>query len=126
MFEKPKFKLLKQHIDDINDHKIEDILKKAVKKEKDKKLAEFYYKLYTDNITSASVLCKWVEGIPEKCIICNETDDTTHMLFTCPIVESIWDISGETLEETFSIGKFLSLEYDIEKTKVLKYMLVEG
>ena len=44
------------------------------------------------------------------------------MLFTCPIVKSIWDISGETLEETFSIGKFLSLEYDIEKTNVLKYI----
>ena len=60
-----------------------------------------------------------MEGIPEKCIICNEIDDTTHMLFTCPIVKSIWEIIGEILEETFSIEKFLSLEYDLGKKRYL-------
>ena len=120
-FVKPKFSLIKQYIPDISEAKICEILTKRVRKEKDKRLAEFYYKLLTDNLICAKVLSKWNEEIPERCIICDELDDVSHMIFECQLAKEIWQILEDKLEEQFRVKDIITSEYLNDNNKILTY-----
>ena len=82
-----------------------------MKKEKDKKLAEFHYKILTDNLVTANQITHWNADISENCVPCNVKDDTEHILFNCTPIKEIWKIIENTLEITFEAKKLLLSDY---------------
>ena len=122
IFESPKFKLIKSICPEIQSAEINYILVQKVKKEQDKKLAEFNYKYLTDNLITANILSKWNTEIPENCVICRSCDNAEHLLFKCPLTRSCWEIVEKALRINFTPKTFLKQAYPQEINKVLAYI----
>ena len=114
LFIEPKFNLIKNLKPDIKKTEIKKILTKKVKREQDKKIAEFHYKFLTDTLITANILSKWKEGVPERCVICKEIDNTNHLLFSCPLARNTWRICEEALEIIFSPTNLILSNYQEE------------
>lgn len=57
----------------------------------DKKVSEFNYKILNNLVTCKSNLMKWKLSDNDLCDMCGTNkQDTEHMLFTCPSIQSIW------------------------------------
>ena len=122
IFIPPKFSLIKAYKPEILMTEVQEILVNKIKKEKDKKIAEFNYKWLTDNLISAKILSKWKENVPEKCLVCDEVDDTDHMLFRCTLAKKIWEKSEESLGITFLPKKFITQQYSHMVNTILSYI----
>ena len=55
-----------------------------------KKFCEFKYKILLDFLPCGSRLSKWDNTISEKCVLCNQREDTCHMLYACETIKHLW------------------------------------
>ena len=62
-----------------------------------KKFCEFKYKILLDFLPCGSRLCKWNNKVSERCLYCNEREDTCHLLYGCERVKLIWVIFSTCL-----------------------------
>ncbi len=63
----------------------------------DRKLAEFNYKVICNIIYTRSKLSKWNKQLSDKCVFCEQIQDTKHLLFDCPRVKNAWVLIGSIL-----------------------------
>ncbi len=64
---------------------------------KDKKLAEFKYKILCNILTSRSLLSKWNKEFSNKCPLCSDIQTIRHLLYDCPRIQTIWALVGSIL-----------------------------
>ena len=58
------------------------------------KIREFNFKVLNNIVPCGNVLSKWNNHIDDKCKLCNSTESSSHMLYDCKHIVSIWkDIS---------------------------------
>jgi hypothetical protein len=60
--------------------------------EKERKLAEFNYKLLFRIIATKSNLYKWRIEVSPNCFMCNNSDDYIHAFIECPLSISFWNL----------------------------------
>ncbi len=63
----------------------------------DRKLAEFNYKVICNIIYTRSKLVKWNKQLSNKCVFCEQIQETKHLLFDCPRVKNAWELIGSIL-----------------------------
>ncbi len=93
----------------------------------DKKLAEFNYKVLCNIIYTRSKLAKWNKQITNKCVFCDQIQDTKHLLFECPRVENAWSLIGSILNLSIKykhivIGDIPNNPYIKSRNLVLNYI----
>ena len=64
---------------------------------KDRKVAEFNFKLIHNILPCSSNLVKWKKLDDKNCSLCNEEEDVMHMLFNCQFAKIIWQEIGRRL-----------------------------
>ena len=67
---------------------------------KDKKLAEFNYKVLNNILSCKYNLYKWKIMQDPYCDICGETQDILHLLFLCKNAKTVWKYVGTKLDIT--------------------------
>lgn len=91
-----KWKLLFQgHTTDLI---FKDIYVRKIMKIKERKLAEFNYKILHMILACNSNLKKWNISTTDKCEICDIKEDIVHLLFICPHAQYIWTFVEQSLE----------------------------
>jgi hypothetical protein len=75
-----------------------DIYTRKVINIKERKLAEFNYKILHLILVCNSNLYKWGKCNTDKCEVCNLKEDIVHLLFLCPHAQYIWNFVSQTLE----------------------------
>lgn len=69
-----------------------DIFVKNIKDIKDKKIAEYKFKVIHRVLINRKLLSKWNSDFQSKCTNCNVDDDVFHMLLECPVVQEVWKL----------------------------------
>ena len=64
----------------------------------DRKLAEFNYNIINNILINKAYLSKWISETNAMCSICNQKEDTTHLLYDCSFNDHIWQIVGNCLQ----------------------------
>ena len=111
IFVKPKFTLIKENIQNVDNGKIKSILTRKVKKEIDRHKAEFNYKLLTDTIANAKILSKWKPNVNKNCTVCNIEDTTMHMIFECEENQNVWRTCQTEIGKALTIENILTSNY---------------
>lgn len=62
------------------------------------KLKEFNFKVLNNIVPCGYLVSKWKENVSEKCQVCNNIENTKHMLFECNRIYNIWNQLSESLE----------------------------
>ena len=57
---------------------------------KDKKIAEFNYKVLHNILPCNVNLVRWKKAENKKCMFCKEDEDIPHLLFNCMYAQTIW------------------------------------
>ncbi len=65
---------------------------------KERKIAEFKYKLLNNILCTRSVISKWNPNINNLCPICKQTHTVRHLLFECQVIRNIWAVIGNILK----------------------------
>jgi hypothetical protein len=71
-----------------------------IKKFKDRRIAEFHFKVLHNIIANNENLKKWKISNTELCDLCKETHDLEHLLFSCIKAQAVWKI----IENLFKIS----------------------
>jgi hypothetical protein len=98
---------------DIDFQKVFEI---KVKRVKDKKLAEFNFKILHNILPCNANLFKWNKGDTKMCPLCKVEEDIPHMLHACIFAEKIWVefrfVTGFDIElQDIVLGGRLNFEY---------------
>ncbi len=65
---------------------------------KEKKLAEFNYKILCNILYTKSTIAKWNKDISTTCDYCNEEHTARHLIFECPRVVNLWKLIGSVIK----------------------------
>jgi len=96
IYVKPEMKILQTRpsLANINITDIANSFLYRVKYMKDKKLAEFNFKVLHNTLVNGVYLSKWLDESRLQCSFCQTEDDIIHMLYDCKINDNIWKIVG--------------------------------
>ncbi len=81
---------------------------------KDKKIAEFSYKIIMNILICESQLYLWKKSTISTCIYCNSKHTVVHMLFECPEVRNFWQMLSDICSQTFSFHSIVIGNTDIK------------
>ena len=119
--ESPKYNMLKNNFDDLQEHEINRTIYFKIQKMPEKKLAEFNYKIMHNILICGKYLSKWVDSINEKCEICENVHDIPHMLFGCKLAQYIWQLCEKALFCNFRKDQILLIDTDHQDVKAINY-----
>ena len=85
-------------------------LKIKVKWQKNRKIAEFNYKILHNSLINNVYLCKWISTIKKECSYCNDSEDIIHMLYECEVNTDIWNALGKHINLSIK-NKHIILDY---------------
>ena len=68
-----------------------------IKMVKEQKLSEFNYKCIHNILPCNKNLKKWGKINHDRCDVCTETQDITHLLIDCPYAKAIWNFINNAL-----------------------------
>ena len=63
-----------------------------------KKIAEFNYKLINCLLNTNISVSKWNKDVSPLCELCNVSEDSEHLLFSCTITSYLWEKIGILLK----------------------------
>ena len=86
---------------------IDNIFKNKVINIKEKKLAEFNYKVLFNIIPTGKFLSKFVPNIEANCDICGITEDLEHLLFSCKLSKPIWNLISSHMYRNLQVKDIL-------------------
>ena len=97
IFVKSKIKILsgRENLKNTSNHENSNAFKIIVKWQKNKKIAEFNYKILHNSLINNVYLCKWISTIKKECSYCNDSEDIIHMLYECEVNTDIWNALGK-------------------------------
>ena len=133
--ERPRSELKWQNIFYLDDCDFKTVYRQKIICIKDRKIAEFNYKLLHDILPCNVNLVKWRKRNNPNCKICNVEETTSHMLYYCKYAKSIWKdfnqkIGFEVEIQDVITGCGLSQEVDLLISLVsyliYKYWLLES
>ncbi len=81
---------------------------------KDKKIAEFSYKIKMNLLICESQLYLWKKSEINTCIYCNVKHSVEHMLFECIYAKDFWEMLSLLCNETFTFENVVIGNYDIK------------
>ena len=119
--ESPKYNMLKNNFDDLQEHEINRTIYFKIQKMPEKKLAEFNYKIMHNILICGKYLSKWDDSINEKCEICENVHDIPHMLFGCKLAQYIWQLCEKALFCNFRKDQILLIDTDHQDVKAINY-----
>ena len=90
-FTKPCYQTVLQKEYDIDSVDWKYIYKCKLSDISDKRLAEFNYKVLNNILCNNVYLSKWNKEIHSQCKICQENENTKHLIFECDNVLEIWN-----------------------------------
>ena len=82
-------------------------MRNKVKHMKDRKFAEFNYKIITNTLTNTAYLSKWLKNTSPECSLCNVTEDIIHMLYDCRINKDLWEMVGKILNTRITLRRLI-------------------
>ncbi len=65
---------------------------------KERKIAEFRYKLITNILCTRSIISKWNNNVTKYCTFCRGIHSVRHLLYECPRVYNLWIFIGTILK----------------------------
>ncbi len=93
---------------------------------KDKKLAEYHYKLISNILCTKSVISKWNKNMDSSCPLCRQRHTVKHLLYECEKIKHIWAIIGNILKVDISykhliIGDHANNDFIKARNLVISY-----
>ena len=76
----------------------ERIYKQKVKNIFPIKVKEFNFKLLHNIVPCGLILSKWQPTVSKRCSLCNEIENTKHMLYKCEPIQEIWQAISRILK----------------------------
>ncbi len=71
-------------------HNWKHISLRNIWKIKDRKLAEFRYKILCNILSNRNLVSKWNRNMSNRCPVCHETQNMKHLIYECPRILNIW------------------------------------
>ena len=66
----------------------------------DRKIAEFNFKLLHRILPCGRLIANWNVKVSQYCDFCGETETVEHMIFSCRIIQEIWNMVNSVLKVT--------------------------
>ena len=94
---------------------------------KERKIAEFRYKLLNNILCTRSIISKWNPNITSLCPICKQKHTVKHLLFECQDIKNIWIIIGDIINVHITykhiiIGNIAYNDYVKNRNEVIAYI----
>ena len=92
-----------------------------------KKFSEFKYKILHNILACNDKLSKWKKIQSSACVVCNEKEDISHLLYNCPRIKLIWNILSNCLNLNIQLKHIiLGIECDnyVSKNKFICIIIV--
>ena len=83
---------------EINKNDWENIYLTNFKTLRYKKFSAFKYKILLNILPCGEKLGKWGKSSSTKCTFCGESEDISHLLYSCPRIKHIWCILSNCLK----------------------------
>ncbi len=104
-----------------------DIYDNRIWQLKDKKLAEFNYKILNNILCTKSLISKWNSRMTSLCPLCDKEHTVKHLLFDCMYINNIWTIIGSILKMNITykhvvVGTVMNNEFVKARNLMIDYI----